>query len=136
MTRNHRFYELQSLLYHLENVGRLCEDPDAVIARVRSNISMLRRVHGEVRGLAEWERLLRGPCEALMRTMRTDDEHGRELRHQSPFFGVMGQGRRKELRRLFRRQYDGFENRHGRPPEANEMECLTGCILRRRRARR
>jgi transcriptional regulator with XRE-family HTH domain len=99
MTREER----RSLFLHHAIVRRLREDPDAVLARARRNLATMRRSSpGAEALLREWDVLLDRPLDGLLAQILDPGEHARELRHVTPFAGVLSASERAETYRAFR----------------------------------
>lgn len=93
----------RSLFLHEAVAARLEAEPDAVIARARRNLDMMRGLHPHARPLLdEWAALLGRPPSELADVIRDPRPHARELRHVSPFAGIFSPGERTELYRTFR----------------------------------
>jgi len=85
----HRLAEERSLEMHRAIVATLRRDPERVEearARLRDWIrrDRIARVYAN-----EWERLLTGPIEELLRTLVDESEHARALRQCTPFAGFI-----------------------------------------------
>jgi transcriptional regulator with XRE-family HTH domain len=86
MTREDR----RSLFLHRHIAERLRTNPDAVISKARTNLDKMRRLHPGARAaLDEWERILDGTPEELLRALTSTDPKARELRQLTPFAGVL-----------------------------------------------
>lgn len=88
---------------------RLGADPEAVLSTARRNLATMRRANDD--GSAEpwfdaWNRLLDGPVEGVVAVLTTDDEHGRTLRQNNPFAGVLPNQQRWQLLREVRKARD------------------------------
>ena len=97
MTREER----RSLALHVAIAEGLRLDPQGVVARARRNLSRMVQVSGGSPTLREWEVLLDRPPEALMPLLTDASPWARELRHVSPFAGVLSGARRAQLIREF-----------------------------------
>ena len=92
---------LRSLWLHRAVAGRLAADPEAVLATARSNLQRARVLHPRSRPLVDaWERILADPEEAMARLTALDD-HAAELRHATPFAGVLDQDERDQILEAF-----------------------------------
>ena len=94
-----------SLAIHTLVGVALLRDEDSVRERGRRNLETLRRA--DVDGTASsyldaWERLLRGPLEALFATLTGLGDGARDLRNVSPFAGVVPEADRRALIREIR----------------------------------
>jgi excisionase family DNA binding protein len=103
--------ERRSLWLAYAVAGKVVADPDRARALAREQINRMRPVaRGQARQwLAEWERLLDGPTEDLLRTLIDTSPVGRELRQNSPFAGLLDQDERAQVLASWR-QFD-----HGDP---------------------
>lgn len=82
--------ELRSHALHLAIAPKLGADPDAVIRCCRRNIARMRDVNPHAaRLLDEWDRILDRPVREIVARMLDPAEHARELRHVSPFAGLL-----------------------------------------------
>ena len=98
MTREER----RSLELHRAIALRLQGDPHGVIARARSNVSrMLARADASSQPLREWGVLLDRPLGALILQLTAPDPWARELRHVTPFAGVLSGAERTAVYRRF-----------------------------------
>jgi hypothetical protein len=97
--------ERRSLWLAYGVAGKVVAEPDQARALARRQIDRMRPVaRGQARQwLAEWERLLDGPTEDLLRTMTDTSPLGRELRQNSPFAGLLDQGERARVLASWRR---------------------------------
>ena len=80
--------------------GKLTVDPRGVIAKARSNLAHLERVHSggpSNRWLAEWEKLLDGPAAGVLDALTSRAPRARELRQNSPFAGVLSDEERHRV---------------------------------------
>lgn len=95
MTRDQR----RSLWLAYAVAGRLVEDPDSVLSMARENLDRMRQAsRGRAkRWLDEWERLLDGPMDRLLRNLTSHSPKGRELRQNSPFAGVLSDAERERV---------------------------------------
>jgi hypothetical protein len=46
---------------------------------------------------AQWEHVLRQPVAAVRRAMTEDTQHGRDLRQNSPFAGMLSEAERRRI---------------------------------------
>jgi transcriptional regulator with XRE-family HTH domain len=101
MTREER----RSLHLHRAIARRLERDPETVLARARSTLSLMRRSHPEAEQLfREWEVLLKRPVAELVPALIDTSSWSRELRQVTPFAGVLTAGERAEVYRSFRKE--------------------------------
>lgn len=94
--------ERRSLALHAAIAKRLQEAPESTIALARANLARMRERHpGAVQLLREWKVLLERPTEALLPTLTDLSEWARELRHATPFGGVLSARERTAVYRAF-----------------------------------
>ena len=94
--------ERRSLALHTAIAKRVREAPDATIARARANLTRMRERHpGAAQLLREWKVLLERPTEALLPVLTDLSEWARELRHVTPFGGVLTARERTAVYRDF-----------------------------------
>lgn len=99
MTREER----RSLALHGAIARRLDENPTSVIDQARRVLRKMRALHpGASRLLDIWGRLLDGPPEHLAQVLRDRSPLARELRHVTPFAGVLSAEERADVYRAFR----------------------------------
>jgi len=90
----------RSLLLH-EAIGeRLRAEPDAVLTRARASLARMRALHPGARLLLdEWRCLLRRPLDALLPVLTDPMPWARELRHVTPFTGILSAAERAAVTR-------------------------------------
>lgn len=94
--------ERRSLDLHRAIAARLRADPEHVLAQARRNLArMLSRTGVSSQPLREWGVLLDRPLEALLPLLTDPDPWARELRHVTPFAGVLSATERAEVYRAF-----------------------------------
>lgn len=94
--------ERRSLALHAAIAARLREHPEPTLARARANLERMRERHaGAARLLREWKVLLDRPLDALLPILTDPSEWSRELRHVTPFGGVLSARERTALYRAF-----------------------------------
>jgi hypothetical protein len=100
MTREER----RSMELH-ESIARcLLDDPPSVLAAARSTLALMRERHSHAhRLLDEWARHLDRPVEELVTILRDASPHARELRHVTPFAGVLSAAERTAAIQRFRK---------------------------------
>lgn len=99
MTREER----RSLELHRSVASKLAEDPDVIIRRARGNLRKMRSVNpGATPLLAEWRRLLEHSVSDLIDVLTDPRPRARELRHVTPFAGVLTPAERWSIYRRFR----------------------------------
>ena len=92
----------RSLAIHAAIAERLREDPLPTIARARANLARMRERHpGAAQLLREWKVLLERPADALLPVLTDPSEWARELRHVTPFGGVLSARERTAVYRDF-----------------------------------
>ena len=92
----------RSLELHRAIARRLRETPDAVLAQARRCLERMLGRHDESSHLLrEWSVLLERPVDALLPLLTDPDPWARELRHVTPFAGVLTAAERAEVYRRF-----------------------------------
>ncbi len=92
----------RSLALHRVIAARLRSDPVRVLAQARRNLGrMLGESPAPTQSLREWHVLLDRPLELLLPLLTDPDPWARELRHVTPFAGVLSASERAKV-------YDGF----------------------------
>ena len=95
--------ERRSLELHREIAERLSDSPERVRARARENLARMRTVAPHASDvLDEWASRLDGPAPALLRCLTDPHPWARELRHVSPFGGVLTAAERAAVYERFR----------------------------------
>ncbi len=104
MTREER----RSLVLHRVIADRLRASPEPVLAQARKCLSrMVARAEVPSQPLREWAVLLDRPLEALLPLLTDPDPWARELRHVTPFAGVLSAAERAST-------YSAFANHERR----------------------
>ena len=94
----------RSLALHERIADRLRADPVETLARAEANLRRMRVLHPDASELFdEWERLLHGYPDELVDALVNPGLHYRELRHVTPFAGVLSAPERAAVYREFRR---------------------------------
>lgn len=94
--------ERRSLLLHVAVAERLRAEPEAVLPRARASLARMRALHPGARLLFdEWHCLLRRPLEALLPVLTDPTRWACELRHVTPFTGVLSAAERAQVYRAF-----------------------------------
>jgi transcriptional regulator with XRE-family HTH domain len=94
--------ERRSLALHRAIAARLREDPAPVLAAARRSLARMIASTGTAsQALREWSVLLDRPVEALLPVLTDPDPWARELRHVTPFAGVLTAAERAEVYRGF-----------------------------------
>ena len=100
--------ERRSLLLHEAIAAHLGENTRAVLTLARRNLALMRKENpGAHRLLREWGVLLDRPLEALLPALTDRSEWARELRHVTPFAGVLSAAERTAVYRDFTRREVG-----------------------------
>lgn len=98
MTREDR----RSLHLHAAIGRRILVDPEAAIARGRSNLAtMVSANPGAAPLLREWRRILDSGVERVLGVLVDPGEHARELRQVTPFAGLLTARERLQVYRSF-----------------------------------
>ena len=80
----------RSLVLHRAIAKRLCEDPEGVLEQARRTLQrMIERARGDSQTLREWGVFLDRSLPALLPLLADPDPWARELRHVTPFAGVL-----------------------------------------------
>jgi transcriptional regulator with XRE-family HTH domain len=97
--------ERRSLALHRAVARRLEENPDGVLAQAWRTLARMRAAApGASQLLREWEVLLSRPMEALLPVLSDRSEWARELRHVTPFAGVLSAAERAQTYHAFARE--------------------------------
>ena len=89
----------RAIALHLER------DPEAVLARARATLSLMRKKHPKAEQLfREWAVLLDRPLPELVPALIDPNSWGRELRQVTPFAGVLSAEERTDVYRSFRQE--------------------------------
>jgi hypothetical protein len=84
--------ERRTLALHEAIAAKLNADPDSVRRRARENLRVIREAdrngHGDIYN-DTWASLLDGPLDRLHAVLTGTDQVARDLRHSSPFAGVL-----------------------------------------------
>jgi transcriptional regulator with XRE-family HTH domain len=92
----------RSLALHRAIANRLEQDPEAVLRRARQTLTRMRAVASEdSQPLREWSVLLDRPLGALVAVLTDPSPWARELRHVTPFAGVLSAEERAEVIHAF-----------------------------------
>lgn len=94
----------RSLALHAAIAIRLREDPTEVLAHARASLTRMRTLHPGARPLLdEWRLLLRRPINALVPVLLDPSPWSRQLRHVTPFSGILSARERAHVYREFSR---------------------------------
>ncbi len=97
MTREER----RSLALHRAIAERVMADPEATVARARATLKRMVATAPDSAPLREWRVLLDRPVAALVDIMTDPSPWARELRHVTPFAGLLTAGERTRIYRTF-----------------------------------
>jgi transcriptional regulator with XRE-family HTH domain len=97
MTREER----RSLALHRAIAERLMADPGGVLARARVTLRRMLPNAADSQPLREWRILLKRPLPALLEVVLDPGPWARELRHQTPFAGILSAAERSDVYRQF-----------------------------------
>jgi len=93
----------RSLALHERIAIRLLERPESTMERARANLSHMARRHPHAQGLLnEWGAILEQPIDIIAELMTDPSPRFRELRHITPFAGVLNQKERAEVYKEWR----------------------------------
>ncbi len=105
--------ERRSLLLHEAVAARLRAEPEAVLTRARASLARMRALHPGARPLLdEWQCLLRRPLDALLPVLTDPMPWARELRHVTPFTGILSAAERARVYREFAQIERGVASAH------------------------
>ena len=94
--------ERRSLALHRAIARRLEQSPDPILRRARRTLEKMRRQHPGARPLlSRWRRLLDRPIEEILEVLVDPRPSARELRHVTPFAGVLTAPERASVYRRF-----------------------------------
>lgn len=93
----------RSLLLHGRIARRLRSDPESVVAIARTNLDLMWKGQPGARPLLrEWRDILKRPTDDIIEVLTDAGQHARELRHVTPFAGVLSASERADAYRSFR----------------------------------
>lgn len=105
--------ERRSILLHQAVAARLRAEPEAVLVRARASLARMRALHPGARLLLdEWQCLLRRPLEALLPVLTDPTPWARELRHVTPFTGILSAAERAQVYRTFAQRERAVASAH------------------------
>lgn len=105
--------ERRSLLLHAAVAARLRAEPALVLTRARASLARMRALHPGARSLLdEWQCLLRRPLDALLPVLTDPMPWARELRHVTPFTGILSAAERAQVYRAFAQRERGHAPDH------------------------
>lgn len=93
--------ERRSLALHRAIAERLEADAEAGLARARANLRRMERVAPGSPSIREWRVLLKRPIPALLEVLTDPGPWARELRHVTPFAGLLTAAERARIYRAF-----------------------------------
>lgn len=94
--------ERRSLFLHRAIADRLLRSPDEVVSKARENLEGMLGQHAEAGMLLdEWNRILDRPIDEVVDVMVDPRPFARELRHVTPFAGVLTAAERARVGREF-----------------------------------
>jgi transcriptional regulator with XRE-family HTH domain len=97
--------ERRSLAYHRAIAKKLREHPGACVAHAKKNLHKLKRLNpGGANTWQRWEAWLALPADDLEMRILQKDTIARELRHASPFMGMLGAAERTRILTQFRQE--------------------------------
>jgi transcriptional regulator with XRE-family HTH domain len=92
----------RSLALHRAIARRLEKSPEPILRRARRTLEKMRRRHPGARPLlSRWRSLLAGPIEEIVEVLLDPRPSARELRHVTPFAGVLTPSERASVYRRF-----------------------------------
>ena len=92
--------ERRSLALHRAIAERLRHDPQSILEQARRTLSRMSTVASS-QALREWAVLLDRPLEALVTVMTDPSPWARELRHVTPFAGILSARERTDVLQAF-----------------------------------
>ena len=96
--------ERRSLHLHRHIAEKLLASPKEVVDRAKRNLQTMLTKHAHASALLiEWERLLDQAPTEIVEAMLDRSQHARELRHVTPFAGVLSNVERAATYAAFRR---------------------------------
>jgi transcriptional regulator with XRE-family HTH domain len=94
--------ERRSLFLHRAIADRLARDPERVLARARATLARMLERHPRAAPLLdEWSLLLQQPSAELIGLLTDSGPHACELRHVTPFAGILSAPERASIYRAF-----------------------------------
>lgn len=92
----------RSLFLHAAIAERLREHPEAALQKARANLDRMQEANpGAAPLLREWRILLERPIEDLIDVLVDPGPRARELRHVTPFAGILSASQRAVVYRAF-----------------------------------
>ena len=94
--------ERRSLVLHRAIARRLKEDTEPILRRARRTLARMKRQHPGARPLlSSWRRILDRPMGEILEVLADPRPSARELRHVTPFAGVLSARERASVYRRF-----------------------------------
>lgn len=94
--------ERRSLALHRAIATRLKGDPEQILRRARRTLARMKRQHPGARPLlSSWRRILDRPMDEILEVLTDPRPSARELRHVTPFAGVLSARERASVYRRF-----------------------------------
>ena len=94
--------ERRSLAVHRAIARRLESAPEATIRRARRTLARMSRQHPGARPLlSRWRNILSRPVDEILEVLVDPRPSARELRHVTPFAGILTAGERASVHRRF-----------------------------------
>lgn len=95
--------ERRSLVLHSHIAKVLLDSPGPTLSKAKANLERMRELHpGSHALLDDWARILELPLEEVVDALVDERPHFRELRHVTPFAGVLDAGQRTRAYAEFR----------------------------------
>ena len=94
LSSGHEIADLRSRALHIEVGKKLLKQPKLVEKARRQLGEMNVALPYAKAYLEQWESLLDGPIEAVLRVLGAEDEQAKALRHTSPFAGLLSERER------------------------------------------
>lgn len=92
----------RSLALHRAIARRLEEDPQPILRRARRTLARMKRQHPGARSLlSSWREILGRPMDEILEVLTDPRPSARELRHVTPFAGVLTARERASVYRRF-----------------------------------
>ena len=93
----------RSLALHRAIAAKLEAEPGRLLAKARANLRVMQDRHQHARALLdEWERILGRSVGEIVEVLLDPGVHARDLRHVTPFAGVLSQAERAKVYAEFR----------------------------------
>ena len=97
---DHNRVDARSLAMHKVIAEKLMQNPK-LLQRAKDNIKRWRRQGVEVSAFTEWENIIDGGLNNVIRIMTADTEDGARLRQSAPFTGILTLKERKNIYESF-----------------------------------